>query len=138
MVASDEAEAKMAELQEKIDSLMLLVKSKNKIIEGLHETLRKEREAAEFEAWARLTDQEKEQKRKAAEAFADEETKKLINSFAVLLVGNVLRSLTDASDNLAKIFKDCGGMDSEYLIQIEEAYAGFIEQLNIARMSEMS
>lgn len=148
--AKTKAEAEAKKLKENLIKLVKKAESDEKkhqkavgileiSLKNLHKQLDEARTKAKAEAWEKLTDQEKERARKEADAFADEEMQKLINAFASLLVKGISSSIQSATDGLQKLQNECkGGIPSEYIAQIETIHVGLIEQLNIARMSEMS
>lgn len=114
-------------------------------IEELKEKLQKaasnalvlKREATEA-ALANLTEQERERAKKEANAYAQEMGEKMLTGISNILVTVVVKALQEATEVTKQIVQDCNGIPTEYLKQIEEAHAAFIEELNVARMSEKS
>lgn len=92
---------------------------------------REARKAAEAE----LTEQERERARKEADAWAAEQGAKIAAGVAHLVVGKVTAALEDAREGLRLLIEQ-GGTTTDHLNEIEAAHAAFVEELNVARMSE--
>lgn len=90
---------------------------------------------ARDEAWSELTEQERTIAKKEAEAMAAEQGEKVMAGLAFLIVGQVTGALEEATEAVKVLIRD-GGITKEHLKVIETAHAAFIEELNVARMSE--
>lgn len=92
-----------------------------------------EREARE-QAQRQLTDAERERARKEAEAWADEEGRKILAGLAHLVVAQIVGALEEAREGIQELVSK-SAVSETALSQIENAHAGFMEELNVARMS---
>lgn len=75
--------------------------------------------------------------KKAAEAWGQEQGQKVIQQLTPLAIQGVLAYLEKATESLRDIVQD-GGLTPELVRQVESAHAGFIDELNVAKMSVSS
>ena len=113
------------------------LKAKNKELAA--ELYRVDRAAFE-KAQESLTEQERERAAKEADAWAQEKAAAMLAGFAGMTVGHIVASLHEAADGVRELLSDTNavGVSAEHISTIEEAHAAFIEEMNVARMSERS
>lgn len=83
-----------------------------------------------------ITEQERARLLKEAEAGIDEKREGVMQGLAFLLVDPIINSLAEAAEGVKVLMSQVGSITGEQLRQIENAHAAFIEELNVARMSE--
>lgn len=91
---------------------------------------------ARDEAEAKLTEQERKRASKEADAWAQEQAEKINQGLAFLIVNQVTSALEEAGEAVRTLISETGGITPDQLRHIEQAHAAFIEELNVARMSE--
>lgn len=118
------------------------VKDLKEQISGYQRQLVNAEREAQRKAEAALTSQERKRLAKEAEAWAQEHGEEvmagLTAGMASLIMGQITESLEAASEGVRHLTTQLGGITGEQLQEIERAHAVFIEELNVARMSERS
>jgi hypothetical protein len=118
------------------DSTRKIKELKAEIVEAQEDLYQAEAKARK-EAEAGLTKQERERAKKEADAWANEQGAEIIASMAHVFVVAVVDSLREAGEALQQLVER-GGITAEYLAELEKAHAVFVEQFNVARMSELA
>ena len=105
---------------------------KDKISEYRQTLLNAEREA-EIKAKEGLTDKERALALKEAQAWAEEQGRKILASMAPQVVSSVIGGLEDAIEALAEL-RAREAVTAERIAQIEQAHARFTEELGLTKM----
>lgn len=89
---------------------------------------------ARKEAEAMLTQAERDRALKEAEAYAEEESRKIMAGLSHLGVQGIIGDLEQAAEQLRLLIEQ-GGLNEGAIQEIDSALAGFTEELNVARVT---
>jgi len=110
-----------------------LKKVKDEMAE-LRKAITEERRRAREEAQKKLTEAERERARKEADAWAEEQGRKVLMGFTLLAVDHVVSALEEATGDVRLLIEQ-DAVTGDALRKIETAHAGFQDELNVARMA---
>ena len=118
---------------EKAKSKRELDKAKEKLADlrkAITQLKRDARDAAEAE----LTEAERERARKEADAWAEEQGRKVLAGLSHLVVESIVGALEEAAGEMRLLIEQ-DAVSENAIRRIEDAKAGFDEEFNVARMS---
>lgn len=101
---------------------------------ALRHDITEEKKRMRQEAEAKLTEAERERAKKEADAWAEEQAGKVVSGLAFLVVDHIVGALEEAAAE-TKLLIDQGAVTSAAIEKIEAAHAGFVDELNVARMA---
>lgn len=100
----------------------------------LRKEITEERRRLREEAQNALTKQERERAAKEADAWAQEQGRKVIAGLAHLAVDHIVGALEEAAAEIRMLIEQ-DAITEDAIRQIESAHAGFSEELNVARLA---
>lgn len=134
-----------AKLLAEIDNLTAQVKGEQKKrkddakaarekLADLRKLVTEEKRKAKQSAEEALTKAERERLGKEAEAWAEEQGRKVLVGFSHLIVESIVGALEEAAGEVRLLIEQDAWTDKS-IAQVESARAGFDEEFNVARMS---